>query len=161
MLWLVTELLVFTFKEGLLSKVAHDLKLVVEQVRVSQESEQLEVWVAADSLRVRCAMKNGREDYQALSVKNRREIETIICEKILRVRHYPMIHYSGVIRGERAVGTLTMCGVSRSVVLPWRDGVGELTLDQRHFGITPYRAVMGALRLKPVLKVAWRVQTSA
>jgi len=157
----MTELLVFTFKEGLLSRVAHDLKLAAMQVRILLDADRVEVWVAADSLRVRCAMKNGREDHRALSASNRREIETIICEQILHAHRHPTIHYSGVIRGDSVVGMLTLCGVSQSVVLPWRSGHGEITLDQRLFGITPYRAMMGALKLKPELKVAWRVQTSA
>ena len=157
----MTELLVFTFKEGLLSRVAHDLKLAVEEVRLSLEADRIEVWMAADSLRVRCAMKNGREDHRALSASNRREIETIISEQILHTRRHPTIHYSGVIQEDSVVGTLTLCGVSQSVVLPWRAGHGEITLDQRRFGIMPYRAMMGALKLKPELKVAWRVQTSA
>jgi polyisoprenoid-binding protein YceI len=156
----MTELLVYTFKQGLLSRVAHDLKLVAEQVEVSQEGGRVEVWVAADSLRVRCAMKNGREDHRALSEDNRLEIENLISQKILRVEHHPHIRYSGVVRGEQAVGTLTMCGVSQPLVLPWLDGHGEVLLDQRRFGISPYRAMMGALKLKPQLKIVWWVRTS-
>jgi hypothetical protein len=53
-----------------------------------------------------------------------------------------------------------MCGVSQSVVLPWLDGHGEVLLDQRRFGISPYRAMMGALKLKPQLKIVWWVRTS-
>ena len=155
----MNELLVFTFKDGLLSRVAHDLKLSFGEVEVTQEGEQLEVWVEANSLRVCCAMRNGQEDHRALSAANREEIETIIAEQILQVHRHPGIRYSGTIRGAQAVGILTMCGVSLSLVLPWRDGCGEIMLDQRRLGIAPYRAMMGTLKLKPELKVTWRVQT--
>ena len=158
----MTELLVFTFKEGLLSRVAHDLKIVVEKVEVVRNGGSLTVTIAANSLRVRCAMRGGREDHNALSASNRREIEGIIAEKILESTRHPTVCYTGEIRGNAVIGTLTMRGIKQPVVLPWKASgasiIGEVTLDQRRFGIQPYRAMMGTLKLKPELKVAWRVE---
>lgn len=160
----MTELTVLTFKEGLLSRVAHDLKLVTEQVEVHRSGEAVTVSIAADSFRVRCAMKRGREDHRALSASQREEIEVIIAETILDAARHPTVRFSGEIRDEVLSGTLTVRGVSQPVSLPWRitggEAIGEITLDQRRFGITPYRAMMGALKLKPELRVSWRTSTA-
>ncbi len=48
---------VFTFKQGLLSRVAHDLKIAVDDVELD---EQLNATIDPRSLRVVCAMKKGR-----------------------------------------------------------------------------------------------------
>ena len=158
----MTELTVFTFKEGLLSRVAHDLKIAVDRAEVVREADQLTVRVDATSLRVCCAMKKGAEDHRALSKGNRAEIERIIRADVLHTRQHSTIEYRGTIEGSRVVGTLTLCGVSQPVSLPWRahDGVitGEITLDQRRFNIQPYRAMMGALKLKPDFKVTWKMR---
>ncbi len=157
----MSGLVVLTFKEGLLSRVAHDLKLTAERVAVSRSGDALTVTVAADSLRVRCAMRDGAEDHRALSAGNRREIEAIITERILDAARFPAVVYTGRIRDGSVEGTLTVRGVSQPLVLPWRvsgaEVTGEITLDQRRFGIQPYRAMMGAIKLRPELKVSWRL----
>lgn len=59
---------IFTFKEGLLSAVAHDLKLRVGRFEVQVESEPWSVSARFEvaSLEVVCAMKEGREDASIL-----------------------------------------------------------------------------------------------
>ena len=50
-------------------------------------------------------------------------------------------------------GKLTLHGITRDVRLSvTQDGerrVGELRLDQRDFGIKPYSALLGALKIQP------------
>lgn len=157
----MTELVVFTFKDGLLSRVAHDLKLTVQDPEVVRAGARLSVTVAVTSLRVSCAMKRGREDHRALSAKDRAEIERTIAAEVLHSDRHPLIRYEGEIVGQQIVGHLTLRGVTRSLTLPWQQQgsamVGEVRIDQRDFGITPYRAMMGTLKLKPALTVAWRL----
>ncbi len=156
----MTELLVFTFKEGLLSRVAHDLKIVAERVKIARDGESLTVTAPVRGLKVRCAMKGGREDHRALSTSQRGEIESIISEKILDAARHPEIRFTGKIQGASVSGTLTIRGASQPLTLPLRSRGGEVTgevsIDQRRFGITPYRAMMGAIKLKPDLKITWR-----
>jgi hypothetical protein len=156
----MTELLVFTFKDGLLSRVAHDLKIEAERVTVARDGASLTVTAPACGLKVRCAMKKGREDHRALSASQRGEIESLIYEKILDVERHPEIHFTGKIQGASVSGVLTIRGASQALTLPWNSSggaiTGEITIDQRRFGISPYRAMMGAIKLKPTLKIVWR-----
>jgi hypothetical protein len=56
------KVLVFTFKEGLLSAAAHDLKLEVTKFTVDVEGTSVRAEFDATSLRVVTPMKDGREN---------------------------------------------------------------------------------------------------
>ncbi len=67
---------VYTFKEGLLSKLAHDLLIDVKNFKVNLNvpeagltSGSLEVELQADSLKVDCAMKEGEPQPDTLKEK--------------------------------------------------------------------------------------------
>ena len=140
---------VLTFKEGLLSRVAHDLKLAVE-ARVEDGVAVLD----PAALRVVTAMKKGREAPKTLSDKDTRSIEQSMRDEVLHVTRFPEIRFeASSVEGDRVSGTLTLHGVSKPVVLTFRGGVAKVRLDQRDFGITPFTAMMGTLKVQPVVEV--------
>ncbi len=60
----------------------------------------------------------------------------------------------------RAVdGALTLCGVTRPLVVTLRREAGRLvceaTVQQPAWGITPFRAMLGALRVQADVRVVW------
>lgn len=85
---------------------------------------------------------------------------------MLAARRFPTIEFRStrVVRdGERAriEGQLTLHGVTRPLVADaladasdWR---AELRLDQRDFGIKPFSAMLGTLRVRPEVLVRIRV----
>lgn len=161
---------VFTFKEGVLSAVAHDLRIRVGRftIEIDEEAGPIEARFFADSLRVDCAMKNGREDYDALSDRNRRDIEANIVGDVLHARRHPEIVFRSTRvqgeGGERSIeGSLTLHGVQRALRATTRRQaerwVTELELHQPDFGIKPYSAMLGALKLKATVRVRISVPT--
>jgi len=158
------ELQILTFKEGLLSRVAHDLMLRVDTLTVTGDPESGAVEASIDprSLRVICAMKRGREDHKALKDKDKAEIEKNLREDVLEVGRFGEITFSGTTSSDALEGTLTLHGVSRAVRAPlrvegaWR--VAEIELDQRQFDIRPYQAMMGALKVKPAVRARIRMR---
>ena len=167
----VSSCTVFTFKEGVLSAIAHDLKLRVAtlDVKVTGDTEIVATFDAR-SLRVVCAQKNGTDDTGALSASDRQKIEETIAKDVLESRRFPEIRFAST-AVERSHGgdtylvrgDLTLHGVTRSISFTARtEGalrVAEVTLHQPDFGITPYRAMLGALKLRPDVRV--RVEVSA
>src|SRR3982751_6456113 len=87
------ECLVFTEKAGLLSGVAHDLKLRVGNFEIAIEGGTVEGRFDATSLRVVCAQHGGRDQPRALSERDRREIEATIAREVLDVRSYPVVTF--------------------------------------------------------------------
>ena len=156
------ECLVFTEKEGLLSGVAHDLKLRVERFRLRVNDDSVDAEFDAASLRVACARSGSSDLPGALSAKDRAEIETNIVAKVLQARTYPSIRFrstsvTAVEGGFRVEGTLAIRGRERPLVaLVRKEGdraVAECAIHQPDFGIQPYSAMFGGLKIKPGVTV--------
>jgi hypothetical protein len=127
---------------------------------------------AADSLQVLHALKDGRPTDQ-LSASDRRKIEKTLTGDVLDVRRHPDIRYEGTATplgagngdgsadtgdGRLAItGELTLQGRRRPLGLTahLRDGRwhAETTLHQPDFGVQPYSALLGALKLRPDVQV--------
>ncbi len=159
----VSACYVFTFKEGILSAVAHDLKIRVTKFDIQIEGESsVRATLDARSLRVECARRGDSDDVRALSEDDKRSIEETVAREILKAREYPEIRFASTSveregGGYRVRGELTLCGVTRSIAFvsrPLGDGqVAEATIHQPDFGIRPYRAMLGTLRLSPDVRV--------
>lgn len=154
--------LVFTYKDGLLSRVGHDLKLRCDRFSVSLDDHRVDATFDPSAFTVVAALKGGREHAGALSDKDRRQILQNMRREVLRPERFPEIRYradrveSGL-RTLTAHGELTLHGVSRPVVATARrvDGelVAELELNTPDFGIAPFSALLGTLKVKPRIKV--------
>lgn len=151
---------IYTYKEGLLSAVAHDLEIEVGRFRIERDERSLKATFDARSLRVLHAVSDGRPRPDALSARDRDKIEGNIAGEVLDVRRHPEVRFTAAIAGEpegELRGTLELHGRSREVrVALHREGerwIGEATLHQPDFGITPYSAMLGTLRIKPDVRV--------
>jgi len=164
---------VFTYKEGVLSAVAHDLKFEVSKFEIATQMSasggDLAEWnmtvkaaFDASSLKTVCAMKDGEQRPGVLTASDRRDIEKNIAATVLKTERFPRILFSstgisGDLENLSIKGKLTLCGVTRTVVVPVvrQKGrcVAEAVLDQRNFGIKPFSAFFGAMKVKPEIKV--------
>ncbi len=160
------DVLVFTFKEGLLSAVAHDLKIRVTSfaVRVDEATNAIEATFDPRSLRVVGAMKDGADARGALSESDRHKIEENILDDVLHVKKHPEIRFVSTSveedeggTGYRVRGKLTLCGQTHEVAFVSRsDGEGqvaEVKLHQPTWGIKPYSAMLGTLKIQPDVMV--------
>lgn len=162
------ECLVFTFKEGLLSPIAHDLKIRVERfwLDVDVGAGTVVAEFETGSLRVVTAMKQGRETPASLSDRDKREIASNIREDVLHPDRYPTARFEST-RVEKegeawlVEGDLRLHGTTRRIstrTTPEGDDlVAEVPLHQPDFGIKPYRAALGALKVRPDVRVRIRL----
>lgn len=147
------ECLVFAFREGLLAAVGHDVALRVTRLFVEVGAgDAIAAEFDAASLRVE----------GALSAHDKRQIERNAAEDVLGARRFPTIAFRSttVTRegGEaRIAGELTLHGTTRPVSFVARDDGerwrAEVRLDQRAFGIRPFSAMLGTLKVKPEVLV--------
>jgi len=163
---------VFTFKDGLLSKVAHDLKLEVTRfsVDVAEDHSKLEASIDLASLKVVCARKDGRDDPGSLSESDQRKIEKNMAGDVLHTKRHPDARFVAttiIPEGDnafRVTGDLSLHGQTRPVsARAERRGdrfVAELSLNQRDFGIKPFSAMMGTLKVKPEVRVELSVPSN-
>jgi len=156
------ECFVFTFKEGVLSAVAHDLKIRVERGSVTVGEDSVEATFDPKSLSVVCARKDGRDSPGTLSGGDKKKIEGNIGKDVLHTKKHSEIRFvsTAITRdGDRATvtGKLTLHGQTKSItatVTKARDRwVTEVPIHQPDFGIKPYSAMLGALKVQPTVKV--------
>lgn len=162
------ECRVFTFKEGLLSAVAHDLELDVGSFEIDLADDRSAVSATFDprSICVLHAMAGGRPNPGGLGAKDKDKIAANIVSDVLPAKKHPSIRFASeeitkAGSGWRVRGTLELAGRSREVTLAVREegdhAIGEVTLHQPDFGIKPYSAMLGTLKIKPDVKVTIRV----
>jgi polyisoprenoid-binding protein YceI len=159
------ECLVFTFKDGLLSKVAHDLKLSVTRFSVDIDLAELAVQAELDarSLRVVHAVQGDEAAPAALSAADKEKIVSQIQKEVLHVDQYPRIAFTSRRVSARpgggysVNGDLTLHGTTRSISFETRvegsQQVAEVELHQPDYGIVPFRAMLGTLKVKPHVRL--------
>lgn len=152
----------FTFKEGLLSRVAHDLELDVGRFEVELDGGAVRATFDPTSLVVLHAVKNGSPDSSALSDKDKAQILENIRTSVLHPERFPEIVFECDDLEDEGdslfiPGSLRLHGVERSIDVEARreDGqwVAEVSLHQPDFGIKPFTAMLGAIKVKPTMKV--------
>jgi polyisoprenoid-binding protein YceI len=153
------EILVYTFRQGLLAAVGHDLCL---------RASKLTVEIGADDA-ITCEVDAASLTASGVSADDARKIEKNAAEDVLAARRFPTVTFRStrVARdGERAriEGTLTLHGATRPLAFDavadgtnWR---AEVRLDVRDYGIKPYTAMFGTLRVRADVLVKLRVPRS-
>ena len=87
---------VYTYKEGVLSAIAHDLKIAVTRFKISvlEGGKVVEAEFDAGSLRVVCAMQGDAENRRSLSAGDKSKIERNIVKDVLNVRRFPTVRFT-------------------------------------------------------------------
>jgi len=144
---------VLVFREGLLTSVGHDVTFQVTSLSLEVgDDDAIAADFDADSLRVTT---------EEISASDRKKIERNAGDT-LETRRHPKIGFRSVsvVRdGDRAriEGDLTLHGVTAPISVEARDDGqrwnAKIVLDQRKFGIKPFSAMLGALKVKPEVEV--------
>ena len=177
--------LVHSYKDGLLSAVAHDLRFVCADWRVAidLEAASMTARFGTASLMVDTVMRNGQPAPGVLGPKDFDRIGATARDEVLRARAWPEATFTAPLpelaRGALAAsgsvghalrldGTLTLCGMSRPLAVEVTRVPGlagdvwqaRARLHQPDFGIKPYTAMLGALKIRPEVDVLITVPAS-
>lgn len=160
------QLHVYTFKDDgrLLSPVAHDLRLRVTRFSATLDGAQVRVRVPADALEVEGPVKQGELDAQAFGKLERAQIKRAIAKDVLAIKRHAEVIFAGTLHrrtdgDDRLTGGLTLVGRTVDVVIPVRfeDGRarGRAEITPSRWGIKPYSALMGTLKVQDRVAVAF------
>lgn len=164
------RLLITTGRTGLGAKAGHDLTIEVTRWHGTATvdlddpaASAVVVEAEVDSF----AVREGSGGVKPLTDSDRREIEKNIREKVLHAREHPTIVFrstrvDGTPEAFRVDGDLTIAGVTRPVTLSCRSAEGgrvrgTATVTQSRWGIKPYSAFFGALKLADDVEVRFDV----
>lgn len=160
------EIHVFTFKEGLLSKVAHDLRLTLERFEIAVDGDVVRGRFWPGSLGVDGTMRDGKLDPKGISDKDKRDIRGKISDKVLHTSRHAEVAFEGrATTGDdghhRIEGTLALHGrrapLTVTTVVDDAGARGEVTLTPSQWGIAPFKALLGAIKLHDRVVVRWSV----
>jgi len=160
----------WTFKDGLMARLAHDLKIAVDDYDLQLEEEpegrlralRLEVKVA--DLRVLGAVKERRIVEGQLSPADLDDIHSKLRREVLEVGTHPTITFNArELRRGRLAGELCLKGHTRPLEVPCkltREGqslrcTGKVRFRQSDFGLKPFRAFLGAIKLKDEVEASF------
>jgi polyisoprenoid-binding protein YceI len=153
---------VFTFKEGLLSRVAHDLRIRLEDFQITLDGEELRAEFVLGSLRLDGPVEGGVVHPERYDASRRAEVERAMKDDILHVGRHPRATFTGraLAKGDgySVDGTLELAGRSAPLSFEVRKDGGEqyrarFELRPSRWGIPQYKAMLGAIRLQDVLRV--------
>ena len=152
------RLIVRTGRDGVAARVGHDLTITFEKWSGQLALRGDDVGTAAVTATIEMGslkILEGSGGALPLTVLDRREIRRTALRLLAAERHPTATFVSATTNrtgeGGSIDGTLTIRGVSAPVTIAvspqgsgWR---GRTSIKQTSFGITPYRAFLGALRL--------------
>jgi polyisoprenoid-binding protein YceI len=152
---------VFTFKDGVLSAVAHDLRIRLEQFAITLEGDDVHAEFDLKSLFLDGPVRDGvvhPDDYEA---SKRADVEKAMHNDVLRTSEHPTARFVGKAtpngEGFAVSGELALAGQRAPLAFEVRRDNGtyraEVELVPSRWGIAQYKALLGAIRLKDVLRV--------
>jgi len=154
---------VFTYKAGLLARMAHDLRLTATRHELTLQGRHVRGFCAADSLSIDGVVNSRGLDTQALSESDKRQITDTIRTEILQTDRHPRIEFEGEVSGSPAAGPLRVSGtlrvrgqarpISAELVRKGDRLQASFELTPTQFGIPPYKALAGAIKLQDRLVI--------
>ena len=152
---------VYTYKEGLLSSVAHDLELQLKDFSVQFNGGDVTATFVMNSLTVVGAMQDGQPRPSALTAKDKAKIEGTMRRQVLSIHKFGRSELNGRVTDGILEGTLTLVGKNAPVrgEVSSHNGVakGFVELRPTDWGIKPYTALFGALRLQDRVRVEFQM----
>lgn len=152
---------VLTFKEGLLSPIAHDLRIRVQRFEIVVENGSIEAEFDLSSLIVVCARKDGTDEPGTLSDADKAKIQKTIQLDVLHTDRHPWANFEADfddLQGGLLEGQLELHGETRQVQATLGEEGDhlrvEVNVNQPDFGIKPYSAMMGTLKVRPDVIIA-------
>jgi len=152
---------VFTFKDGMLSAVTHDLRIRLEQFAISLDDDAVHGEFDLRTLFVDGPVRDGVVHPEEYDASKRADVEWAMHNDVLHTDEHPTARFAGRATAERdgfAVrGILELAGHEA----PLSFGVerandayrARFELVPSRWRIKPYRAWLGAIRLKDLLRI--------
>ena len=152
---------VFTFKEGMLSAVAHDLRVSLAQFEISLDGTALRGEFDLKSLIVEGPMQNGVLQADQYDAGKRTDVAKAMHGDVLHTDKHPKAAFSGTATpsrdGYRVEGQLELAGSSQPLSFDVKNDAGtyraRFELQPSRWGVSQYKALLGAIKLKDVLKI--------
>ena len=152
---------IFTFKEGILARAAHDLALRLDQFQITLDGDRVSAVMPLEGLQVLGPVEGGVVQADRYDAAQRAEVARTMHTDVLHSGRYPTARYAGRAVAEsggfHVDGQLELAG--RTTTLSFdvrRDGDvyrARFEIPPSRWGIPPYKALLGAVKLKDSVRI--------
>jgi hypothetical protein len=152
---------VFTFKDGILARAAHDLALRLDRFEITLDGDRVTAMLPLEALSVVGPVEGGVVRADRYDAAQRDEVEGTMHAQILRTARNPTARFTGRAlpqgTGFEVSGQFELAG--RTATLSFdvhRDGDlyrARFEIPPSRWGIAPYKALLGAIKLKDVVRI--------
>lgn len=146
---------VFVYHEGLLASVGHDLTFAVRELSIDVDWEARVVHARFDARSLHVVAP-------VLGARDQRTIEKHVMQDVLETGTYPFIEFTSssavpIEKGYAVEGRLALHGQGRTlsftVATDTARATARVRVQQPDFGIRPFSAMLGTLRIKPEVDI--------
>jgi hypothetical protein len=150
----------YTYKDGLLSSIAHDLLIELTKFEIKINAQQISARFWLESLVVRGAMYQGILNSKELSPKDIEKIQDNMFSKVLETKKAPLAYLTYQNFEKQAELTLKNIKKPLNLSLNPQDTFinslhGEIEIIPSQWGIQPFQALFGAIKLQDRILVKW------
>jgi hypothetical protein len=153
---------VFTFKDGLLARAAHDLALRLERFEVALDGEDLAATLPLEALMViGPVVEGGVIGTDLYDAARRAEVERTMHAEVLHTARHAVARFAGkavvTADGFAVTGALELAGQTAPLAFAVRrDGDtyrARFEIQQSRWCIVPYKALLGAIKIKDNVRI--------
>jgi polyisoprenoid-binding protein YceI len=152
---------VFTFKDGILARAAHDLQFHLQTFDIGLEGQDVTAELPLKSLAVDGPVEGGVVRPEQYDAGKRADVEKAMHGEVLHTDKNPVARFTGKALpqgdGFAVSGDLELAGrtapLSFDVSNQGGTYRGTFELQPSRWGIAQYKALLGAIRLKDVIRV--------
>ncbi len=151
----------FTFKDGVLSAVAHDLRVRLEKFEITLEGNAVRGEFDLRSLFVDGPMENGVLQPNQYDASKRADVEKAMHGDVLHTNKHPTAVFTGTATpqgsGYSVAGELELAGKKAPLALDVQGEGGtyrtSFEIQPSQWGIAQYKALLGAIKRKDVVRI--------
>jgi len=152
---------IFTFKDGILARAAHDLQVRLEQFQIGLEGDSVSCEFDLKSLHVDGPVEGGVVHPEQYDAGKRADVEKAMHNDVLHTDKNPVARFTGKALpdgdGFKVSGQLDLSGGSAPLEFPVRIDGGtyraSFEIQPSRWGIAQYKALLGAIKLKDVIRI--------
>jgi hypothetical protein len=154
---------VFTFKEGILARAAHDLQIRLGQFDITLDGDAVRGSFPLKSLTLVGPVEDGVVQPDQYDAGKRADVEKAMNTEVLNTEAHPTAAFNGKATpkgdGYTVNGTLDLAGGTAPVTFDVRkegsEYKGAFDIQPSQWGIAQYKAMLGAIRLKDTVRITF------
>jgi hypothetical protein len=159
---------IFTFKDGILARAAHDLRISLSNFDIGLEGEDVHAELPLGSLAVDGPVEGGEVKLDQYDAGKKADVLKAMNEDVLHTAKNPTARFKGKAapRGDgfAVSGDLELNGKTAPLAFDVRKEGGtyqaSFEMQPSKWGVAQYKALLGAIKVKDVVRIELALQDS-